>query len=712
MWRVCFGRGQDRRTRIYRSHTKIQQGRNLGDEGYDGWSKEQCLDPEAGNVALQQDSNRQLDEDNQRDALILAATPACFTVVNLDDRRALRQNLTSRRWMGDRVNKRTAPAVEGQVGVPSGSKQRVSVGQRDEHEETAQCPSEAVRVADGEDLLALIFKYEPEALAGMLQELLNEGDVWKGVVRVPPFIRLSCSDNGAQSDSDATSSSAAADGAPLPGMEPPLSSVSPPTPLASSEYKSTGGAAAQQPLGLLRKLFQRISRGSRDFCTLTAIEAASWSAALAEQDGAMEVGGGSTADVTAGVTAGCELRSGSRSRRSLTLIAEQAVEASGSQQTTSGQDQHQCRTNRINSNSPNHAPNNNNAPAHRESKMMRLSDMMMSMLLEGEEVVQADLPMQPMRPPSVTRRTSPFSSVAAQNPTLDRNMGSGYTPGRVLNATSNMASSQFLNPPGKPAAAGGTGAAGGGQITNSVPPQRSSLSLPRRRSSGYVCVGAGGPLTLQGSDSFSRPTTATATSRSTPSATNPQVASSVMSIPGGDAGSAMAGVAGATAATPPAPPALRDANPLSTSTLTLSLVRRACMSNAATVEGEPSSQTESAFGSFTGSNMSRRGRLRRVVSCYDSRSAGGGTTGGDNSGAPNASNEESQGDDDEVDVSPLPGRQGSSMGTGLLSSLGVGETVHYVNASARLLTFAAHLKSAPMATQMLAGVAHMPTSNG
>ncbi|GIL83933.1 hypothetical protein Vretifemale_12627, partial [Volvox reticuliferus] len=234
----------------------------------------------------------------------------------------------------------------------------------------------------------------------------------------------------------------------------------------------------------------------------------------------------------AGITAGSELRSGSRSRRSLTLIAEQAVEASGSQQATSGPDQHQCQTNLINSNSANHACAYSNTPAQRESKVMRLSDMMMSMLLEGEEAAQTDLPMPPMHPPSVTRRMSPFCSASAQNPTLDRSTGGGYTTGRVLNGPSNMANNQSLNPPGKSAAAGGAGAAVAGQTISSVTPRRSSLSLPRRRSSGYVCVGGGGHLTLQGSDSFSRPTTATATSRSTPSATNPQVASSIMSMTG------------------------------------------------------------------------------------------------------------------------------------------------------------------------------------
>jgi hypothetical protein len=125
-------------------------------------------------------------QDVQRDALILSATPACFTVVGLDDRQALRQNLSRRLWMGDRVRGRRAPTAEGQGqgGSRSQSKRRLTNSTRGGTIEASTGPGQ-VNMDDGEDLLALIFKHEPDALAEMLQELVHDGDVWKGMCTYP-----------------------------------------------------------------------------------------------------------------------------------------------------------------------------------------------------------------------------------------------------------------------------------------------------------------------------------------------------------------------------------------------------------------------------------------------------------------------------------------------------------------------------------------------
>ncbi|GLC38980.1 hypothetical protein PLESTB_001781800 [Pleodorina starrii] len=731
MWRLgpCFGRGRNRRARIYRSHTKDQQIEGAEDGG-GNYGALQKGGHTTSVVSLSQNTEEQ---DYKRDALILAATPACFTVVSLDDRQALRQNLTSRRWMGDRVRKRPAPPLEGAVeqSGPPVLKRRASHS-RQGGAEAASCGPVAASDAEGEDLLALIFKHEPEALVGMLQELVNEGDVWKGVVRVPPFIELSPSDAGAPSGDDGgvcisscsdiaaitqpQSAGGTADGAAAAAASPQL----PPTPLpltSAIEYiKSPSGSLGslqqqqqqQHPMSRIRKLFQRFSRGSSAAREFASLESAGWSGAPAERtEGGAE---GAAADA-GGVGGFVRMR----------FDTEQGAEGSSVQQRLSHQQQqqNQIQNQVANVGTSNHLAPTGAAPSnHRDSKVMRLSDMMMSMLLEGDGEesgaaagAASELQLPPMRAPSVTRRTSLLvrAGSSAHSANLEGSTGCGFAAGRVHGAAAAAkASSQPLvgGHGGKAAAA--VAAAGG---CGAVAQQRLERgSLPRRRSSGYMVVGGGGggSPALHGSDSFSRPTTNTMTSRSTPSATNPNVGSAATSGGVAPAGADGGGASGAVAvAAPPPPPQLRDANPLSTSTLTLSLVRRACMSNV-NMEGEAAalaSQTESAFGSFTGSNRSRRGRLRRVVSCYDSNSRGSGA------GAPNASHEDSQvGADDEVaddDVvgPPLPARPGSSVGTGLLSSLGVGETAHYINASARLLTFAAHLKSAPMATQMLAGVA-------
>jgi hypothetical protein len=157
-----------------------------------------------------------------------------------------------------------------------------------------------------------------------------------GVVRVPPAIKPSSSGTAAEGTCDASGSVTPADAAsPASGVaiEPHLASA--------MDYGSTtrgNGAAApfsQQRIGRIRKLFLRISRGSRDVSRESAAlqpmaMLGGWEGAAAERDATVEmIAADGDGDALGGLAAGCLGRRNSRAdgilSRSMASEAEQST---------------------------------------------------------------------------------------------------------------------------------------------------------------------------------------------------------------------------------------------------------------------------------------------------------------------------------------------------------------------------------------------------
>ncbi|GFR40435.1 hypothetical protein Agub_g1010 [Astrephomene gubernaculifera] len=237
MWRACFGRCGDRPHAAQRVVKPIQGEQHLGcvpvcDEGIElahkraGGVDHKCSGAELSHARKGAVPTALLVKEGPlRDAFVLQCTPACFTIISLSGRIPVYQNVNSRHWMGDRVHGMLETASEGNA-VSAISAAGAAVDPSDSEE----------------DILLLIFKYDPDALERMLGELAGEGDVWKGVVRVPHSL----------APPQIPRILAALDTAPaaapqVPARREPRQLRPPPLPQLSASQQETPGRGAPEP---------------------------------------------------------------------------------------------------------------------------------------------------------------------------------------------------------------------------------------------------------------------------------------------------------------------------------------------------------------------------------------------------------------------------------------------------------------------------------